>query len=102
MVEVDFPHRKKLSLEQENANWALASKYGVKGYPTVVLLGADGQLLGRCGYMEGGPSAFIARLEAILGRPNSTPNTPPAPAVSAKAAPAGVGIQAPAPAPPPY
>lgn len=70
MVEVDFPRHKKLSLEQLNANYALASKYGVQGYPTIVVLNADGQVLGQCGYIEGGPTAFIGRIERFPGMPH--------------------------------
>ena len=70
MVEVDFPRHKKISLDQLNANYALASKYGVQGYPTVIVLNANGQLLGRCGYVEGGPSVFVARIERFPGMPH--------------------------------
>ena len=70
MVKVDFPRHKKISLDQLNANYALASKYGVQGYPSVILLNANGQLLGQCGYVEGGPSVFLARLERFPGMPH--------------------------------
>lgn len=70
MVEVDFPQRKKLSTDQLNANYALASKYGVKGYPTIILLNSEGQLLGQCGYVQGGPTAFVARIERFPGMPH--------------------------------
>jgi thioredoxin-related protein len=46
------------------ANKALGAKYGVDGYPTFVVLNADGKEIGRqVGYAEGGPEAFIAELE---------------------------------------
>lgn len=70
MVEVDFPRHKKFSVEQLNANYALASKYGVQGYPTIVVLDANGQVLGQCGYVEGGPMAFIATIERFPGMPH--------------------------------
>ena len=70
MVEVDFPRRKELSADQVNANYALASKYGIKGYPTIVVLNSDGQALGQCGYVEGGPAAFCATIEKFPGMPH--------------------------------
>lgn len=82
LVEVDFPRRKKLSVDQLNANYALASKYGIEGYPTIVVLNADGRVLGRCGYMRGGPVAFVGQLEKFPGMPHkgrylvSTPGVP--------------------------
>jgi thioredoxin-related protein len=46
------------------ANKALSDKYGVDGYPTFVVLNADGKEIGRqVGYSPGGPDAFIAKLE---------------------------------------
>lgn len=64
LVEVDFPHSKKLPPELKNANQALKAKYQVSGFPTFVFLNADGKELGRQeGYREGGPKAFIGRLE---------------------------------------
>jgi thioredoxin-related protein len=70
MVEVDFPRRKELNADQVNANYALASKYGIKGYPTIVVLNSDGQVLGQCGYVEGGPTAFCATIEKFPGMPH--------------------------------
>ena len=70
LVEVDFPKRKKISVDQQNANYALASQYGIKGYPTIIILNADGRLLGQCGYMEGGPVAFVGRIEKLPGMPH--------------------------------
>jgi thioredoxin-related protein len=64
-VEVDFPTKKKLSAEQQKANDALAKKYNVEGYPTIIVLNADGKKVGELGYMKGGPKAFIAALEKL-------------------------------------
>lgn len=64
-VEVDFPNKKKLSAEQKKANDALAKKYGIKGYPTIIVLDGDGKKVGELGYMKGGPKAFIAALEKL-------------------------------------
>lgn len=70
MVEVDFPRRKRISLDQLNANYALASKYGIGGYPTVILLNSDGVVLGKCSYVEGGVGPFVATIERFPGMPH--------------------------------
>ena len=65
LVEVDFPRRKQLSAEQKKANGALAAKYQIEGYPTLIILDGTGQKVGGLGYMAGGPKAFLAELEKI-------------------------------------
>lgn len=91
MVEVDFPRHKTQSVDQISANANLASQYGIEGYPTIILLNADGQQIGRCGYMSGGTRAFVARIEKFPGMPHrgsfaaqagsdsATKSPPPAP-----------------------
>jgi len=65
LVVVDFPNKKPQSDALKAANKALAAKYGVDGYPTFVVLNADGKEIGRqVGYAPGGPEAFIAKLES--------------------------------------
>jgi protein disulfide-isomerase len=66
LVEVDFPHHKALDDAQKHANERLAVKYGITGFPTLVVLGPDGRFLGRTGYVPGGPQAFNPSLERIL------------------------------------
>lgn len=64
LVQVDFPNKKKLSAGQKKANDGLKAKYGVQGFPTYVLVDAEGKELGRqVGYLQGGPSAFKTKIE---------------------------------------
>ena len=64
LVEVDFPNQKKLGPELKKANDGLKSKYNVNGFPTLVVLNGEGREIGRqVGYSDGGPKAFIAKLE---------------------------------------
>lgn len=78
MVEVDFPRRKPQTLALIKANTELAAKYGIEGYPTVLLLNSEGQQIGRTGYMEGGTKAFIAELNRFPGMPHNGPYAAPA------------------------
>jgi len=64
LVLADFPNSKPQSDALKAANAALQKKYGVDGFPTLILLSADGKELGRqTGYAPGGTDAFIAELE---------------------------------------
>ena len=64
-VEVDFPTKKKLSEAQKQANDALAKKYEIQGYPTIIVLNSEGKKVGELGYQPGGPKEFIAALEKL-------------------------------------
>jgi protein disulfide-isomerase len=65
LVQVDFPRGKAQSEEERDRNEELAKKYGVQGFPTVIVLNSEGKQVGRLGYMEGGPAAFIDALKKI-------------------------------------
>jgi protein disulfide-isomerase len=65
LVEADFPRGKKLPPALKEANQALLTRYQVDGFPTIVLLDDDQKFLGKTGYVQGGPKAFIAELEKM-------------------------------------
>jgi protein disulfide-isomerase len=66
LVEVDFPNQKKQSDTLKKANAALQEKYKASGFPTLVVLDADGKEIWRqVGYMAGGPKAWIAKLDGL-------------------------------------
>jgi protein disulfide-isomerase len=65
LVEVDFPKMKPLSEEIRRQNLSLAQRYQIQGFPTIVVLNGDGQVVGAFGYMKGGPDAVIAELEKM-------------------------------------
>jgi protein disulfide-isomerase len=67
LVKVDFPKRKQVTDEQKQRNETLRKQFEVSGFPTVIVLDSAGAKLGTLGYMEGGPTAFLARLKEILG-----------------------------------
>jgi len=50
---------------------ALMEKYGVQGYPSVIVLDKEGTQIGKGGYVRGGPSAFISQV--LKGMPVTTP-----------------------------
>jgi thioredoxin-related protein len=64
LVDVDFPRSVTQPEELKKANAELAKKYGVDGYPTVIVLGGDGKELKRdVGYGGESTKEFIADLE---------------------------------------
>ena len=65
LVVVDFPQAKFQSKKLKDQNAQLQTQFKVKGYPHFVLISKDGTELGQAGYLEGGPSAFIAKLEGF-------------------------------------
>jgi len=59
-VKLDFPRYAEQSEEQKAANQALAQKYKVQGFPTLILLDSKGTELARMDKYEGGGlPAFI-------------------------------------------
>jgi thioredoxin-related protein len=69
LVKVDFPKSFELPSQLKNINEALMRRYAApfKGYPTIVVLDAQGNKLGQTsGYSPGsGPEAFIAKIEKL-------------------------------------
>jgi len=65
-VLVDFPQQKKQSKKLKEQNSELAKKYGIRGYPTVIILSPEGDLVGQTGYKEGGPKTYVAHLQEMI------------------------------------
>ncbi len=64
LVKLDFPARKALPDTLKTQNHTLATKFGVEGFPTLVLVDAAGKEVGRhVGYLSGGPDSFIKWVE---------------------------------------
>lgn len=69
LVKLDFPRHTAQSPELARANHDLARQFLIEGYPTLILLNADGKELGRqLGGIGGGPEAVIAELEGFSRR----------------------------------
>jgi thiol-disulfide isomerase/thioredoxin len=65
LVKLDFPRRIAQSDFTKRRNRELAQKYGIEGYPTIVVLNDAGEEVGRLGYQQGGPGPFIKKLRKI-------------------------------------
>lgn len=65
LVELDFPRGRQIPATERAQNEQLATKYDVQGFPTIIVLDAEGREVGQLGYTPGGASAFIAELEKL-------------------------------------
>jgi protein disulfide-isomerase len=68
LVEFDFPRRTPIEPAVKARNESFARLLGVTGFPTVVVLDADGREQARLGYRPGGAEPWIAELERLLAR----------------------------------
>ena len=64
LVYIDNPRDKNLLSEhgKEN-NRKLTSKYGIHGFPTVLILDADGEKVAELGYDKNGPERYLEKIE---------------------------------------
>jgi thioredoxin-related protein len=69
LLEIDFPKRKPLPLVVQQHNQKLAEQFQVQGYPTLIVLDAQGTKLGRISYGTGGPKPFISEVEKLIRPP---------------------------------
>jgi protein disulfide-isomerase len=66
LLELDFPRKTEQDTELKKQNQELAKKYGIRGYPTILFLDADGKQIGQTGYKAGGPGPWIKAAEAQM------------------------------------
>ncbi|MGB0992918.1 MAG: thioredoxin family protein [Akkermansiaceae bacterium] len=67
LVELDFPRDKsKLSEATQKQNAELQKKYGVRGFPTILLLDGKGLPFAKTGYQAGGPASYLKHLDGLL------------------------------------
>ena len=62
LVELDYPHEKKLSEDFQQQNKALSEHYKIEGFPTILMMDAGGQVIAKTGYRAGGPEEYVKHL----------------------------------------
>lgn len=65
LVKLDFPRRKQQDAKIKAQNMDLMKRYGVRGFPTLIILDPNGKHVGTMGYVRGGPQAFLKELGDI-------------------------------------
>jgi len=63
LVNLDYPRSIPQSDAVKAYNQEMLNKYGVRGFPTVLLLDKTGKVIKQTGYQSGGPSAYIAHIK---------------------------------------
>ncbi len=67
LFKADFPRKKALQPGIVQQNKALARKYGIEGYPTVLIVSSDGKVLAQTGYLQNsGVKEYTRHYEGIL------------------------------------
>jgi thioredoxin-related protein len=67
LVVADFPRKKQLPAEVKKQNEELNQKFGIEGFPTVVVVDATGKEKARSGYLDGGAKAWITDISGKIG-----------------------------------
>ena len=81
----DYPQRTAQAAKVKKQNEVLQAQYQIQGFPTVLLLDAEGKVLQQTGYQEGGASAYVQHLKDLLTKAGWKPPEKPAAATNAPA-----------------
>lgn len=69
LLKLDFPTTfKQLPQEIQAKRLQLQEKYGVKGYPTILLTDSQGDVIAQTGYQEGGAGEYVKHLQALINK----------------------------------
>jgi protein disulfide-isomerase len=66
LVKLDFPRAKEQSEATVAQNEALAERFGIRGFPTIVLLSPEGEEIARTGFRRGGAASYVQHLRSLL------------------------------------
>lgn len=66
LVMLDFPKDIQQSQQTKEYNNKLAQKYGIQGFPTILLIDGQGKLVAQTGYQPGGAAKYVEHLKSYL------------------------------------
>jgi len=66
LVKIDFPQSIEQSAETKSYNTQLAQRFGIQGYPTILLFNSQGKMVLQTGYQPGGPVSYVDHLKNSL------------------------------------
>lgn len=66
LVMLDFPKDIEQTQETKEYNNKLAQKYGIQGFPTILLIDGQGKLVAQTGYQPGGAAKYVEHLKSYL------------------------------------
>jgi thioredoxin-related protein len=70
LLELDFPRKVKQSKEVKDHNNKYLKMFGVRGFPTIIVVDSKLNILTQLGYQPGGPENYIADMEASIVFPD--------------------------------
>ncbi len=66
LVKLDFPRSIQQSSETKQYNNSLAQKYGIRGFPTILIFDKNGNPVAQTGYQPGGAANYVNHIKSIL------------------------------------
>ena len=66
LVMLDFPKDIEQTQEIKEYNNTLAQKYGIQGFPTILLIDGQGKLVAQTGYQPGGAAKYVEHIKSYL------------------------------------
>ena len=66
LVFIDSPQNKTVLSDHAKAeNEKLTKKYGIRGFPTALILDGNGKKIGKTGYRQGGAAEYVKHLKSF-------------------------------------
>ena len=66
LVKLDFLRKTKQPADIKKYQRKIAKKYGIRGFPTVLLLDKNGEVIAKTGYQKGGAENYITHIKNKL------------------------------------
>lgn len=66
LVRLDFPRNIQQSNETKMYNNSLAQRYGIQGFPTILVFDNQGKMVAKTGYQPGGATNYVSHIQSFL------------------------------------
>ena len=66
LLELDFPNNTPQPYETKLYNYNLMQSFGIKGFPTILLLDKNNNVIARTGYQPGGAVNYVNHLKKYI------------------------------------
>lgn len=66
LVKIDFPRNISQSNETKIYNQNLAQRFRIQGFPTILVINNQGQLVAKTGYQPGGAANYVNHIQSFL------------------------------------
>jgi thioredoxin-related protein len=66
LVKLDFPRDIEQTQATKYYNNSLAQKYGIQGFPTILIFNSKGDLVAKTGYQPGGAANYVQHIKSFL------------------------------------